>query len=383
MYYWTSEFVSKGHPDKVADQIADSVLDLVLSKDRLARVAVEVTVTTHDSKNIVVLTGEVGCSDHAWPNYDTLKNVVSKTLQDIGYTTADSGFDCNNFELVNYIRKQSEQIANAVVKDGGEIGAGDQGMMFGFASQQSPTFMPLTHYLARKIILSLNDSNLFPDAKSQVTLKYEDGVPVHVDTVLVSTCHKDMPLEKLRERVRYLVDKVPLEEEKAIKSLFDSKTKYIINPAGSWTIGGPAADTGLSGRKIVVDNYGPDCPIGGGSFSGKDPTKVDRSAAYGARWLAKNIVASGIVSEAQVQLAYGIGIAEPISVRIRTNGSEGLDFSLTEKIKSKISLTPQALIDRFDLRRPIYKQTACAGHFGDNNFPWEKLDTELFKEITK
>lgn len=383
MYYWTSEFVSKGHPDKVADQIADSVLDLVIAKDRLARVAVEVTVTTHDSKNIVVLTGEVGCTDSAWPDYSTLKNVVSKTLKDIGYTTPDSGFDCENFELINYIRKQSEQIANAVVKDDGEIGAGDQGMMFGFASKQSPTFMPLTHYLARKIILSLSDESLFPDAKSQVTIKYEDGTPVHVDTVLVSTCHRDVSLDKVRERVRYLIDKVPLEEEKSIKSLFNSNTKYIINPAGSWTIGGPAADTGLSGRKIVVDNYGPDCPIGGGSFSGKDPTKVDRSAAYGARWLAKNIVASGVVSEAQVQLAYGIGIAEPISVRIKTNGTEGLDQLLTEKVRANISLTPQALINRFDLRRPIYKQTASAGHFGDERFPWENLDVNLFKEITK
>lgn len=392
-YLWTSECVSSGHPDKVSDQIADAVLDLVLSHDPSAKVAVEVVVTrkqlSEGHEDLVILTGEIG-SDYM-PNESELRQVVSKTLDDIRYWDApdlsyDTGFKGTQFTLQNLIRKQSVEIAAAVDADA-EIGAGDQGLMFGYASDESPGFIPLAHWISRDLITQIeqdiqkNTSNgdvwaslFFPDAKSQVTLQYSDeGIPERVEAVVISACHRpDVTVEEVRKRLRSFVDELDARSGSySVGNLFDDNTKFILNPSGAWNLGGPASDTGLSGRKIVVDQYGPYCPIGGGSFSGKDPTKVDRSAAYAARWLAKNIVAAGIAGEAQVQLSYAIGVSEPTSVRVSLGRPVGirpkheLERILTGYIMESVSLTPKAIIDRFNLRQPIYRDTARYGHFGN------------------
>lgn len=405
-YLWTSESVSSGHPDKVADQVADAILDLVLGHDPAAKVAVEAVVTRHDQTNHVFLTGEVGSK--YWPSQEELRERVRLALYEIGYwgnsdIYYDLGFDCKHFTLHNYLRRQSTEIA-AAVDSSTQIGAGDQGLMFGYARQEAPGVMPLAHYLSRDLLFQIEedmeslrhdshggvwDSFFLPDAKSQVTIQYSDaGVAECVDTVVVSACHRpDISVEQVREKLRSFIETLPNRAGSfgpAIKSLFNSKTKYVLNPSGAWNLGGPASDTGLSGRKIVVDQYGPYCPIGGGSFSGKDPTKVDRSAAYAGRWLAKGIVLSGISNEAQVQLSYAIGKPEPVSLRINLPDSS-LGEQLAKFITENISLTPKAIIDRFTLRRPIYRKTACYGHFGEwrkgkyvsqneSDRPWEEAE---------
>jgi S-adenosylmethionine synthetase len=386
MYLWTSEAVASGHPDKVADQIADGILDEYLGRDPFSRVASEVVVTRNGGE-VVMLTGEV--TSEAKPD---LEPVVRGVLSVIGYDRPEFGF--SNPKICNYMRRQSPEIAKAVVKESGELGAGDQGLMFGYAVDETPTLMPLSHFLAFEIIKSIehdilqgrtaNQPSIFqPDAKSQVTIQYSDnGVPERVDTVVVSACHRpDTTLEETRQKIRELLsrlsDNFPGSWKKILGNLFDDRTKYHINPAGEWHLGGPSADTGLSGRKIVVDNYGADCPHGGGSFSGKDPTKVDRSGAYAARHIAKNIVAAGLANKVRVQVAYAIGVVEPVSLRIETfgtNRTQWSDLGLVKKIRELVPLSPQAIIDRFGLRRPIYRQTAFDGHFGRNGFPWENLD---------
>ena len=368
MYLWTSEAVAAGHPDKVADQIADSILDAYLEANPQTRCGCEVTCC----KDLILVTGEVSGKLLHDREIDML---VRNKLIEIGYDRPESGYSATHTQVLNKMNSQSAEIAGAVVKDDGEIGAGDQGMMFGYACNETTVYMPLAHNLAFRIIDLLQEeinrhrkgsewgSLLLPDAKSQVTVEYnDDHTPKRVHTVLVSTQHRG-PLEPVRELVT-----------KILKNNFVHDVKLLINPGGPWHIGGPASDTGLSGRKIVVDNYGADCPIGGGSFSGKDPTKVDRSAAYAARYIAKNIVAAGLAKRVQVQLAYAIGVVEPLSVRVDTFGT-GRDNELTKLLTSGkiISLSPRGIIERFKLRRPIYAATASGGHFGRAGFPWEEL----------
>jgi S-adenosylmethionine synthetase len=366
MHLWTTEAVSDGHPDKVADQISDAILDAHLRVDPMARVACETAVCG----DLVLVMGEITCAEEV-----AVEPIVRKTLCDIGYNGEESGCDGNTIDIVNKIRTQSAEISGAVTKEDGVLGAGDQGMMFGFACDEvkSPVFMPLAHHLAFEIIGGLKKdrekegSILQPDAKSQITIRYEDGVPIHIDTVVVSTCHKTMvTMEELEEQLNDILTKC---ESLNGCGLYDERTKVIINPAGLWTVGGPAADSGLTGRKLVVDNYGSDCPIGGGAFSGKDPTKVDRSAAYMARFLAKKFVAKEGGSS-QVQLAYAIGHVHPVSVRVIVNGEDRDDLF------KDIDLSPKGIIDKLDLRRPIYQATASGGHFGREGFPWEEIDQE-------
>lgn len=363
MHLWTTEAVSNGHPDKVADQISDAILDAHLRVDPMARVACEVALCG----DLVLVMGEITCAEEV-----AVEPIVRKTLCDIGYNDEESGYNGNTIDILNKLHKQSNEISDAVTKADGVLGAGDQGMMFGFACDETSVFMPLTHHLAFEIISGLKkdrenkDTILLPDAKSQVTVRYEDGVPVHIDTVVVSTCHKPMvTMGDLQGYIRHILSKC---ESLNGCGLFNEKTKLIINPAGLWTLGGPAADSGLTGRKLVVDNYGSDCPIGGGAFSGKDPTKVDRSAAYMARFLAKNIVAKE-GGRSQVQLAYAIGVVQPVSVRIIVNGE---DRDANDLFKD-VDLSPKGIIDRLDLRRPIYQVTASGGHFGREGFPWEEI----------
>jgi len=390
MYLWTSEAVAAGHPDKVADQIADAILDAHLNEDPEARVACEVVVTrTPEGVDLVVLTGEI--TSKATIDCD---HVARSVLLEIGYDRFEHGFCHKHVQIENYIRAQSVEIAEAVAKDSGELGAGDQGLMFGYACLETEHLMPMAHQIAFNMIglieedinekrVIFPDENTWgsifrPDAKTQATIQYDEfGHPERVDALVVSVCHEEgLTLEQVQEEVKGLIPKLDNYE------YFDKNTKLIINPSGTWNIGGPAADTGLSGRKIVVDNYGADCPIGGGSFSGKDPTKVDRSAAYMARYLAKNLVAADFARKARVQLSYAIGKVEPVSVRVQTFGTalKCSDEKLTALVVAHIPLSPQAIIDRFDLRNPIsfggYQKTAAGGHFGRPEFPWEKIEEE-------
>jgi S-adenosylmethionine synthetase len=418
-YLWTSEAVAAGHPDKTADQIADAVLDLHLAYDPQARVACEVTLCS----DLVLVTGEITIDDKKvpwWPDDNTCEPVISRrierlaglkqqveervreVLKGIGYDRAANAYDGGTIEILNKIKGQSPEISKAVTGSGQELGAGDQGIMFGYATNEyigvERAYVPFTHALSFEIIdLIENDirkgrvgddwlSPFLPDAKSQVTALYDsNGHVVGVDTVLVSACHRsDVSLADLQHYLWERVQK-PLQERPGLTHLFN-KTKWLFNPAGTWNVGGPASDTGLSGRKIVVDNYGADCPVGGGSFSGKDPTKVDRSAAYAARHLAKNIVAAGLAKKCQVQLSYAIGVAQPISTRVQTFGTcsgQTNERELAEMI-AEVPLTPRAIIDRFGLQRPIYQATASGGHFGRPKFPWEQLDlAEQFREFVK
>jgi S-adenosylmethionine synthetase len=379
VFLWTSEFVSSGHPDKVADQVADAILDAYLTDDPMSRVACEITIT----KNFVLVTGEV--DSVARPDIEA---VVRRTLVGIGYDSEEVGFDGRSWDVLNKLHQQSSQIHQAVA----EGGAGDQGMMFGYACDETNCHMPPAIYLAREIIRELEEdrrksgSPLLPDAKSQITLALnDDGTLDHVDTVVVSTCHRrNVGLQAIRDYVRDLIENrmLPRLPEGNLADGFGS-AKYILNPAGVWTHGGPAADTGLSGRKIVVDNYGADCPIGGGSFSGKDASKVDRSGAYAARHIARNIVAAGLGRRALVQVAYAIGLAEPVSLRVLVNdGRQDIDYS--QLVRESVALTPRDIIKRFGLRRPIYLPTAAGGHFGrepkGDLFGWERLDlVDVFK----
>jgi len=371
-YLWTSEAVSPGHPDKVADQVADAVLDAYLADDPMSRVACEVTLTT----GTAFVTGEI--TSESCPN---IEQIVRKTICSIGYDSDESGFNGNTIEIINRIKEQSPEISKAVTNNG-DLGAGDQGMMFGYATNESKlfnnSFMPLCHTLSFAVIDLLNQNRatessiLWPDAKSQVTMRYDaEGNPAYVDSVLISVCHKQgLTIEQVKEQIQEFVV-VPFSKGNVF---VNSKTKFLINPAGIWNVGGPTSDTGLSGRKIVVDNYGSDCPVGGGSFSGKDPTKVDRSGAYACRHIAKNIVSKGWADKCQLQVSYAIGISEPVSIRLQTFGTEKVPIQTIDDFVKSISLTPKSIIDRLQLRRPQYLATASGGHFGRNQFSWEKLD---------
>ena len=379
---FTSESVTEGHPDKICDQISDAVLDAIIAKDPQARVACETTATT----GLIHVMGEITTSC-----YVDIPKVARQVVKDIGYDRAKYGFDCNTCAVITSIDEQSSDIAMGVDKcleakegeqdDGLDNGAGDQGMMFGYACTETPELMPMAISLAHKLAQRLAQVRheklvdyLRPDGKSQVTVEYgEDGRPLRVDTVVVSTQHAaDVSLEQIRADMIELVIKPTIPAE-----LFDENTRILVNPTGRFVVGGPQGDSGLTGRKIIVDTYGGTAPHGGGAFSGKDPTKVDRSAAYASRWVAKNIVAAGLADRCQVQLAYAIGVARPVSVRIDTFGTGSVsDTALEEAVGKVFDLRPAAIIKRLDLRRPIYRQTAAYGHFGrpELDLPWEKTD---------
>ncbi len=366
-YLFTSESVTEGHPDKIADQISDAVLDEVLRQDATGRVACETLVTT----GLVVIAGEI--TTDARVNFS---QVARETIREIGYTRAKYGFDCDTCSVLTAIDRQSPDIAMGVNTGG----AGDQGLMFGFACNETPELMPLPIQLAHQLAARLADvrrsgalSYLRPDGKSQVTIEYRDGRPFRVDAVVISTQHDEkIGNKQLQDEVLTQVIQPTISSE-----LFDKNTKYHINPTGRFVVGGPMGDAGVTGRKIIVDTYGGYAPHGGGAFSGKDPTKVDRSAAYMARYIAKNIVAAGLAEKCTVQLAYAIGVAEPVSVRIDTHGTGRVDEDkLSEVVRKNFELTPKGIIETLDLRRPIFKATAKFGHFGRTNdeFTWEKTD---------
>jgi len=373
-FLFTSESVSEGHPDKMCDQISDAILDALLAKDPYSRVACESLAKT----GMVVVAGEI--TTNAQVPY---AEIIRDTIREIGYTSSEMGFDANTCAILTAIDRQSPDIDMGVSeREGKEQGAGDQGLMFGFACDETPELMPRPIMLAHQLVQHLAALRktgqypfLYPDAKSQVTVEYRDGRPVRVDAVVVSTQHSaDVAYETLREFVVEEVIKKVLP-----KHLVDSKTKYHVNPTGRFVIGGPMGDCGLTGRKIIVDTYGGYGRHGGGAFSGKDPTKVDRSAAYMARYIAKNIVAAGLARKCEVQLAYAIGIADPISVLVDTFGTgEVSDEKLAQLVREHFELKPRAIIEALDLRRPIYKRTAAYGHFGRQPeggfFTWERDD---------
>ena len=389
---FTSESVTEGHPDKICDQISDAVLDAILAKDPAARVACETTVTT----GLIHVMGEISTSC-----YVDIPAIARGVVRDIGYDRAKFGFDCDTCAVITSIDEQSPDIALGVdksleAKAGGgdselENGAGDQGMMFGYACDETPELMPLALSLAHKLCRRLTQVRrdglvdyLRPDGKSQVTVEYdEDGKPVRVDTVVLSTQHgPEVELEQIRRDMVELVIKPTIPAE-----LMDENVKIYVNPTGRFVVGGPQGDSGLTGRKIIVDTYGGSAPHGGGAFSGKDPTKVDRSAAYAARWVAKNIVAAGLAERCQVQIAYAIGVAEPVSVNVTSFGTGTMsDEALEKAVKAVFDLRPTAIIRDLELRRPIYRQLAAYGHMGreELNVAWERTDkTEALKKAVE
>ena len=383
---FTSESVTEGHPDKICDQISDAVLDEMMKQDPMSRVACETAITT----GLVLVMGEITSK----ANVD-IQKIVRETIDEIGYNHSDYGFDCNTCGVIVALDKQSADIAMGVdnsleLKENtsnSQFGAGDQGMMFGYATNETEEYMPYPISLAHKLTKKLTEVRkngtlpyLRPDGKSQVTVEYdENGKPVHINAVVISTQHDEkVTQEQIHEDIRkYVIDEVLPEH------LVTDKTKYFINPTGRFVIGGPNGDSGLTGRKIIVDTYGGYARHGGGAFSGKDCTKVDRSAAYAARYVAKNLVAAGLCDRCEIQLSYAIGVAEPTSIMIDTFGTGKLDDEkLVEIVRENIDLTPAGIISMLDLRRPIYKQTASYGHFGrtELDLPWEKTDkAEVFK----
>ena len=379
-YLLTSESVSEGHPDKMADQISDGILDAILAQDPMSRVACETSITT----GLVLVFGEITTNA-----YVDIQKIVRETIKKIGYDNPAYGFDCNGCSVLVALDEQSADISAGVTEaievrgeaGADEIGAGDQGMMIGYASNETSEFMPLpialAHQLTRRMSVVRRDGTvgyLRPDAKSQVTIEYnEHHRPVRVDTIVISTQHDpEATPEQIDSDIREHVIKQVVPAD-----LLDDDTKYFINPSGRFVIGGPVGDAGLTGRKIIVDTYGGSARHGGGAFSGKDPTKVDRSGAYAARWVAKNLVAAGLADRAEVQVSYAIGVSTPISIQVDTRGTgKRPESELVALVKKHFDLRPQAIIDHFDLRRPIYQQTAAYGHFGrdDLDLPWEKLD---------
>lgn len=378
---FTSESVTEGHPDKICDQISDAVLDSILARDPMARVACETAVTT----GMVLVMGEISTSC-----YIDIPKVVRSTIKEIGYDRAKYGFDCDTCSVLTSIDEQSGDIAMGVdealesregEKDEVEaVGAGDQGMMFGFATNETPEYMPspiaMAHRLSRRLTEVRKNgtlSYLRPDGKSQVTVEYDDNKVVRIDAIVISTQHDEhVSQEQIREDLMEHVIRAVIPSE-----LLDESTKYYINPTGRFVVGGPQGDSGLTGRKIIVDTYGGYGRHGGGAFSGKDPTKVDRSAAYAARWVAKNLVAAGIADKLEIQLAYAIGVAKPVSIEVETFGTGKLsDEEITNIVEKVFDLRPGAIIRDLDLRRPLYRQTAAYGHFGRNdlNLPWEQLN---------
>ncbi|WP_303189040.1 methionine adenosyltransferase [uncultured Clostridium sp.] len=378
---FTSESVTEGHPDKICDQISDAVLDSILARDPMARVACETAVTT----GMVLVMGEISTSC-----YVDIPKVVRSTIKEIGYDRAKYGFDCDTCSVLTSIDEQSGDIAMGVdealesregEKDEVEaVGAGDQGMMFGFATNETPEYMPspiaMAHRLSRRLTEVRKNgtlSYLRPDGKSQVTVEYDDNKVVRIDAIVISTQHDEhVSQEQIREDLMEHVIRAVIPAE-----LLDESTKYYINPTGRFVVGGPQGDSGLTGRKIIVDTYGGYGRHGGGAFSGKDPTKVDRSAAYAARWVAKNLVAAGIADKLEIQLAYAIGVAKPVSIEVETFGTGKLsDEEITNIVEKVFDLRPGAIIRDLDLRRPLYRQTAAYGHFGRNdlNLPWEQLN---------
>jgi len=369
---FTSESVSEGHPDKMADQISDAVLDAILKDDPHARVAVETMVKT----GMAIVAGEVRTS-----TYVDLEDLIRDVILDIGYNSSDVGFDGASCAVINAIGKQSADIAMGVDEGSNkDLGAGDQGLMFGYASRETPVLMPAPIYYSHRLVekqAELRKSGklnwLRPDAKSQVTLRYENGMPVAVDAVVLSTQHDEgVALNDLREAVMEEIVKPVLPAE-----WLHADTLYHLNPTGNFVIGGPVGDCGLTGRKIIVDTYGGAARHGGGAFSGKDPSKVDRSAAYAGRYVAKNIVAAGLAERCEIQVSYAIGVAEPTSIAINTFGTNTIaEDAIAELVREHFDLRPQGIIDMLDLRRPIYRATAAYGHFGreEDNFTWEKTD---------
>ncbi len=380
-YLFTSESVTEGHPDKMADQISDAILDYIINEDKQARVACETLL----SNGFCIIAGELKTKTYA-----PMQDIVREVIREIGYTDALYGFDYRSAGVLNAVGEQSPDINQGVDKQSGEIGAGDQGLMFGYACRETDVLMPLPITMAHRLTQELARARkegtlpfLRPDGKAQVTVKYVNGVPKEIKTIVISTQHDpDVSYNRLKdaviEEIVYRV--IP-------KDLIADDIEYHINPTGRFVIGGPQGDAGLTGRKIIVDTYGGSCPHGGGAFSGKDPTKVDRSGAYAARYVAKNLVASGVCDKATIQIAYAIGVVEPVSVMVDTHGTAKVDEKVIEEcVKELFDLTPKGIIESLDLLRPIYRKTAAYGHFGREleEFTWEKTDkVEAIKEYLK